>query len=168
MSPQDQRNACEDPPSLKLGFVRVGGRYRVGNLLGSGGSGESNSASLTGVPHFSDTSLGSVYLGRDIRTGGDVAIKIGYTGQRSSRLIREYQVYTKIAGCTGTSPVLWYGKEDMYEVLVLEYLGNSLDDLINEQKLNIGKAFLCASQMVRPLYLFFFPKTVLLKSLAHV
>lgn len=35
---QDKKYACEDPP-----FVRVGGRYRVGKLLGSGGSGEWNS-----------------------------------------------------------------------------------------------------------------------------
>jgi hypothetical protein len=40
---QDQENACENPPSLKPDFVRVGGRYRVRKLLGSGGSGESNS-----------------------------------------------------------------------------------------------------------------------------
>jgi len=148
MPPQDQKNTCEDPSPLKLDFVRVGSRYRVGKLLGSGGSGESNSKSLTDISHFSDTSLGSIYLGRDIRMGGDVAIKIGYTGLRSSRLIHEYQVYTRIAGCTGTCPVLWYGKEDLYEVMVLEYLGKSLGDLIDEQRPNSGKAFFCASQMV--------------------
>ena len=145
---QDQKYACEDPPPLKLDFVRVGGWYRLGKLLGSGGSGESNSESLTVVPHFSDTSLGSIYLGRDIRTRGDVAIKIGYPGPRSSRLVHEYQVYTRIAGCTGTCPVLWDGKEDLYEVMVLEYLSKSLDNLIDEQNPNSGKAFCFASQMV--------------------
>ncbi len=43
MPPQAQKNTCEDPPPFKLDFVHVGGRYRVGKLLGSGGSGESNS-----------------------------------------------------------------------------------------------------------------------------
>lgn len=60
----------------------------------------------------------------------------------------------RIAGCTGTCPVLWYGKEDLYEVMVLEYLGKSLDDLIDEQKPNSEKAFCFASQMVCSWYLF--------------
>lgn len=38
--PSEQR-----PGPLQLDFVRVGGRYRVGKLLGSGGSGEPNSDS---------------------------------------------------------------------------------------------------------------------------
>ena len=32
-------------PPVQIDFVRVGGRYRVGKLLGSGGSGRSNSDS---------------------------------------------------------------------------------------------------------------------------
>ena len=44
--------------------------------------------------------------------------------------------------------VLWYGKEDVYEVIILEYLGNSIGDLVDEEKFNSGKAFLYASQMV--------------------
>jgi len=103
---QGQEYACEDPPPLKLDFVHVGGRYRVGNLLGSGGLDESNSESLAVISHFSDTSLGSIYLGRDIQMGGDVAIKIGYPGLWSLRLVHEYQVYMRIASCTGTCPVL--------------------------------------------------------------
>ena len=166
---QSSKTTCEEPSPLQLDFVRVGSRYRVGKLLGSGGSGEPNSESLTEVWHFSDTSLGSVYLGRDIRTGGDVALKIGYTGETgllSSGISHEYNVYTRIAGCTGTSPVLWYGKEGLYEVIVLEYLGNSLGDLINEQKFDSGETFLCASQMVCSYYLF--KKAVLLTALVHV
>jgi len=101
------------------------------------------SPTLTQAQCFSDASLGSVYLGRDIRTGADVALKIGLTG-----LYHEYKVYTSIAGSIGTSTVLWYGKEDVYEVIVLEYLGDSIGDLVDKEKFNSGKAFLYASQMV--------------------
>jgi len=148
MPPQDQKKSCEDPSPLKLDFVHIGSQYRVGKPLSSGRSGELNSESLTDISHFSNTSLGSVYIGRDIQMGDDVAIKIGYTGLWSSRLIHEYQVYTRIAGCTGTCQVLWYSKEDMYEVMVLEYLSMSLGNLIDEQKPNSGKVFFYASQMV--------------------
>jgi len=58
-----------------------------------------------------------------------------------------------IAGSVGTSSVLWYGREGMYEVIVLEYLGNSLGDLINEKLFDHGKVFSYASQMVRLSYL---------------
>ena len=57
-------------------------------------------------------------------------------------------MYINIAGCAGTSSVLWYGKEDEYEVIVLEHLGNSLGELINEQKLDRRRVLSYASQMV--------------------
>lgn len=81
-------------------------------------------------------------------TGGDVALKIGCAGSSRSGLNYEYKVYTSITGGAGISPALWYGKEGLHEVIVLEYLGHSLGDLINEQKFNSEKAFLYASQMV--------------------
>ena len=56
ITPQGQKHTSGDSlpqVPLKLDFVRVGGRYRVRKLLGSGGSGEPNSE----ISHFSDTSL---------------------------------------------------------------------------------------------------------------
>ena len=79
--------------------------------------------------------------------GGEVAVKIACLS--ASTLNHEYRVYTTIAGSVGTPTVIWYGKEDVYEVIVLEYLGNSIGDLIKEQKFDRGKAFLYASQIVR-------------------
>jgi hypothetical protein len=40
-----RQTSKKKPLPLKLDFVRVDGRYRVGKLLGSGGSGEPNSDS---------------------------------------------------------------------------------------------------------------------------
>ena len=53
-----------------------------------------------------------------------------------------------IVDCVGTSSVLWYGKEGLHEVIVLEYLGDSLGNLINERRLNREEVFSYASQMV--------------------
>ncbi len=84
--------------------------------------------------------------------GADVALKIGHGGQSPSGLSHEYSVYVAIAGSTGISPVHWYGKEGKYEIIVLEHLGTSLDDLISKQKLDYRKTSLYASQMVSSLY----------------
>lgn len=85
-------------------------------------------------------------------TGSDVALKIGHRCSSPSRLNHEYDVYTAIAGSRGISQVLWYGKEGAYEVIVLDYLGISLGDLIDQLKFDPGKTFSYATQMVRLLY----------------
>jgi serine/threonine protein kinase len=130
-------------------IVRVDGRYRVGKLLGTGGSGKLNSDS--NLRHFL-SALGSVYLGKDIMTGSAVALKIGYQSSLPSRLSHEYNVYTAIAGIKGISQLVWYGKEGGYEVIVLDYLGTSLGDLIDQLKFDHGKTFSYATQMVCLLY----------------
>ncbi|KAF8494316.1 kinase-like domain-containing protein [Russula emetica] len=113
----------------KSDIVRVGGRYRVCNLLGTGGS-------------------GSVYLGKDIAMGGDVAVKIGHPCGLPSRLSYEHNVYTTIAGGRGIPRVLWYGKESIYEVIVLDHLGTSLGDLIDQLEFDHRKTFSYATQML--------------------
>lgn len=98
------------------------------------------------------SSLGCVYLGKDIGTGADVAVKIGRPDNLPSTLGHEYDVYKTTAGSVGIPPVCWYGKEGYHEVIVLEHLGTSLGDLISTQKFDPRKTFFFASQMVRSLY----------------
>ncbi len=82
----------------------------------------------------------------------DVALKIGHRCNLPSRLSHEYNVYAIIASSRGISQVLWYGKEGRYEVIVLDYLGTSLGDLIDQLKFDHGKTFLYTTQMVHSLY----------------
>jgi len=90
------------------------------------------SLTLTQVCRFIDTSLGSVFLGRDIVREAEVALKMGRISQSPSRLNHEHNVYQRIVNSTSrsTSSVLWFGREHPYEVIVLEHLGNSLGDLV--------------------------------------
>jgi hypothetical protein len=84
--------------------------------------------------------------------GADVALKIGHLGSLSLRLSYEYNVSTSIAGSRGVSQVLWYGKEGKHEVIVLDHLRTSLNDLIEQLKFDHRETFLYASQMVCLLY----------------
>ena len=80
--------------------------------------------------------------------GVEIALKIGQAEHSPSKLNHEYNVYTALAGSPGITEVCWYGKEGIYEVIALEYLETSLDDLICKHQLGIRKMFLYASQMV--------------------
>ena len=115
------------------------------------------SSILTSVRDNILSSLASVYLGKDIKTEAKVAIKIGHVDDKDpslSRLSHEYYVYQKIAGSAGFSSVYWYGKEGRHEVIVLEYLGASLDNLVTTQQFDHSEMFFFASQMVRSLCMY--------------
>jgi serine/threonine protein kinase len=131
-------------------LICVGGQYRVGKLLGTGGSGEPHSDHIQLI--FL-SSLGSVFLGKDIRTKAEVALKIGHAGSSPLKLSYEYDVYTMISRSVGIPEVLWYGKEDLHEIIVLEYLGTSLGDLISKRQFDPRRTFLYASHMVHLLYM---------------
>ena len=49
--------------------------------------------------------LESVYLGKDIKTGVEVALKIGRVENSPSKLNHEYNVYTALAGSLGITKV---------------------------------------------------------------
>jgi len=99
----------------------------MGKLLGTGGSGKPHSDQ---VHLISLSFLGSVYLGKDIRNKASVALKIGHGESLPLKLSHEYSVYTAISGSVGIPEVLWYSREGIHEVIVLECLGASLNDLI--------------------------------------
>jgi len=92
--------------------LRVGGRYRLGKKIGSG-------------------SFGDIYLGTNIQTNQDVAIKLEPLKSRHPQLAYEYKLYKILAGGVGIPPVRWFGKEGDYNVLVMDLLGPSLEDLFN-------------------------------------
>ena len=81
-------------------------------------------------------------------TGAEVAMKIGHICGSPFRLSHEHNMYTAIAGSKGISHVLWYGKEGIHEVIVLNHLGTSLGNLINQPEFDHGRIFSYATQMV--------------------
>ena len=85
-------------------------------------------------------------------TVADVALKIEHPCRLPSRLSHECDMYATITSSKGVSQVLWYGKEDIYEVIVLNHLGTSLGDLIDQPKFDHRMTFVYTTQMVHLLY----------------
>ena len=90
--------------------LRVGGKYRLGRKIGSG-------------------SFGEIYLGTNIQTDEEVAIKIESVKSRHPQLLYESRVYRLLQGVIGIPNILWFGVEGEFNIMVMELLGPSLEDL---------------------------------------
>ncbi|KAL6845362.1 hypothetical protein ACP4OV_024857 [Aristida adscensionis] len=88
---------------------RVGNKFRLGRKIGSG-------------------SFGEIYLGTNIQTNEEVAIKLH----------------------SGIPNVRWFGVEGDYNVLVMDLLGPSLEDLFNfcSRKRSLKTVLMLADQMI--------------------
>lgn len=111
--------------------LRVGGMYRLGRKIGSG-------------------SFGTLYLGEHIKTGEEVAIKLEMMKARHPQLAYEYKVYRILAGGVGIPSVHWFGKEGDYNVMVMDILGPSLEDLFNfcSRKFTLKTVLMLADQLL--------------------
>lgn len=111
--------------------LRVGGMYRLGRKIGSG-------------------SFGDIYLGTNINSGEEVAIKLESMKTRHPQLAYEYKVYRILAGGVGIPNVHWFGKEGDYNVMVLDILGPSLEDLFNfcSRKFTLKTVLMLADQLL--------------------
>ncbi|KAG2054571.1 kinase-like protein [Suillus hirtellus] len=89
--------------------ARVDGRFRLGDILGSG-------------------SYAVVYHAWNIIKEDAVAIKLEPISHSSS-VQREYKVLKHLEGGVGIPCVHWFGRESTYHALVLDLLGPSLHDL---------------------------------------
>ncbi|KAG2102491.1 kinase-like domain-containing protein [Suillus discolor] len=100
--------------------VRVDGRFRLGDVLGSG-------------------SYAVVYLARNIITDDSVALKLETVVNDSSSVECEYHILKQLEGGLGIPRTLWFGRESVYHALVLERLGPSLHQLFlaNNQKFGL-------------------------------
>jgi casein kinase 1 len=114
--------------------LRVGNKYRIGRKIGSG-------------------SFGDIYQGTNIQTGDMVAIKMEPVKSRHPQLLYESRLY-KILNSNGTAvgvpSVKWYGIEGDYNVMVIDLLGPSLEDLFTfcGRKFGLKTVLMLADQMI--------------------
>ncbi|RDX58699.1 Casein kinase 1-like protein 2, partial [Mucuna pruriens] len=110
---------------------RVGNKFRLGRKIGSG-------------------SFGEIYLGTNIQTNEEVAIKLENVKTKHPQLLYESKLYKILQGGTGIPNVRWFGVEGDYNVLVMDLLGPSLEDLFNfcTRKLSLKTVLMLADQMI--------------------
>lgn len=114
--------------------LRVGGRFRLGRKIGAG-------------------SFGDIYLGTNIETQEEIAIKLESAKTRHPQLAYEYKLYRILQSrgeIVGIPTVHWFGREGDYYVLVLDLLGPSLEDLFNfcGRKFSLKTVLMIADQLV--------------------
>ncbi|GFT60412.1 casein kinase I isoform epsilon [Nephila pilipes] len=109
----------------------VGNKYSLGRKIGSG-------------------TFGDVYLGTNITTGEEVAIKLECIEMTNSQLEIEREIYKVMQGGVGVPAIKWWGSEGDYNVMVTELLGPSLKDLFNSnnQKFSLKTVLLLADQLI--------------------
>lgn len=109
----------------------IAGKYRLGRKLGSG-------------------SFGEIYLGTNVVTGEEVAVKMESIRARHPQLEYEARVYRSLAGGVGIPFVRWFGRETEYSAMVIDVLGPSLEDLFNycNRKFSLKTVLLLADQMI--------------------
>lgn len=111
--------------------LRVGRKYRIGRKIGSG-------------------SFGDIYLGTNIISGEEVAIKLENVRAKHPQLEYEAKVYKALCGGVGIPFLRWYGTECDYNAMVIDLLGPSLEDLFNycNRKFSLKTVLLLADQLL--------------------
>ena len=91
--------------------IRVGGRYRLGKKIGTG-------------------SFAEIFEGTDIFDNSSVAIKLEHNSVKYPQLLFEAKLLKSIPG-TGIPTMNWFGIAGEYNAMVMELLGQNLEDLFN-------------------------------------
>lgn len=114
----------------------VAGRWKLGTKLGAGAFGE-------------------VYMATDMDSGEVVAVKMERVGNRHPQLMYENRVYKWLNNASsdivGVPRPRYYGPMGTYNVLVMDLLGPSLEDRLNEcgRSLSIKSVLMIAVQAMR-------------------
>ncbi|VDO95965.1 unnamed protein product [Soboliphyme baturini] len=109
----------------------VGGKYRLIRKIGSG-------------------SFGDIYLGINLSNGEEVAVKLESCKARHPQLLYESKIYRILQGGIGIPHIKWYGVERDCNVLVMDLLGPSLEDLFNfcYRRFTMKTVLMLADQMI--------------------
>ncbi|CEP13934.1 hypothetical protein [Parasitella parasitica] len=110
----------------------VGVHYRVGKKLGEG-------------------SFGVLFEGLNLLNNQPVAIKFEPGKSDAPQLREEYRNYKVLAGLRGVPSAYYYGQEGLHNILVIDLLGPSLEDLFDMcgRKYSVKTVAMLAKEMIK-------------------
>eukprot|EP01060_Flectonema_neradi_P020826 TRINITY_DN2832_c10_g1_i1.p1 TRINITY_DN2832_c10_g1~~TRINITY_DN2832_c10_g1_i1.p1 ORF type:complete len:330 (+),score=53.81 TRINITY_DN2832_c10_g1_i1:151-1140(+) len=114
--------------------LKINSRYRIGAKLGSG-------------------SFGDIYQGTDLKNHESVAIKLENAQSKYPQLVYESKVYkllNQTKGIKGIPQVKHVGVEGDYNVMVIDLLGPSLEELFTycQRQLSLKTTILLGTQLL--------------------
>ncbi|KAF5378093.1 hypothetical protein D9615_007600 [Tricholomella constricta] len=115
--------------------VTFGGKYRLEEEIANGG-------------------CGTVFLGVHTVAGKEVAIKlepaVTTKNNTNSPLRQESKIYKTLMGGTGVPWIMWSGRQGDYNVMVIDLLGPSLEDLFKmcNRHFSLKTVLLLADQLI--------------------
>ncbi|PSR79095.1 CK1/CK1/CK1-G protein kinase [Coniella lustricola] len=109
----------------------VGVHYRVGKKIGEG-------------------SFGVIFEGTNLLNNQQVAIKFEPRKSDAPQLRDEYRTYKILVGCPGIPNVYYFGQEGLHNILVIDLLGPSLEDLFDHcgRRFSLKTVIQVAKQML--------------------
>ncbi|KAF8911969.1 CK1/CK1/CK1-G protein kinase [Gymnopilus junonius] len=121
--------ASHSHPSTTTNIVGV--HYRVGKKIGEG-------------------SFGVIFEGTNLLNNQTVAIKFEPRKAEAPQLRDECRSYRILAGCPGIPQIYHFGQEGLHNILVIDLLGPSLEDLFDMcgRKFSIKTVCMAAKQML--------------------
>ncbi|XP_004297828.1 PREDICTED: casein kinase I-like [Fragaria vesca subsp. vesca] len=109
----------------------IGGKFKLGRKIGSG-------------------SFGELYLGINVRTGEEVAVKLESVKTKHPQLHYESKLYMILQGGKCVHHLKWFGVEGEYNVMVIDLLGQSLEEKFNycNRKFSLKTVLMLADQLI--------------------
>ena len=104
------------------------------------------------IKKINQGSFGALYKGKNIRTGEFVAVKIELRNDNSVNTLKyEANVYNYLKNINNFAKLKWFGKDEKYNYLVIDFLGNSLKNIKNNTVNNLELVFHFGKKIINKL-----------------